>query len=76
LQHYHQEHAEDWLQSRVEKQAFQVTRMLVDTVINRLQSRVEKQAFQVENTRNIKDLPIHIQKSVAIPRRKAGISSL
>jgi len=40
-----------------------------------LQSRVEKQAFQdVKVVTHIKD-PKEVENKVAIPRRKAGISS-
>jgi len=42
-----------WLQSRLEKQAFQVTLLygfhLFDVNLTRLQSRLEKQAFQVKS---------------------------
>jgi len=75
---------EIWLQSRLEKQAFQVVDKCISSLYNfyseknELQSRLEKQAFQVvivsafiphEGIYEIKRI------SVAIPPRKAGISS-
>ena len=72
------------LQSRIEKQAFQDMELLckylkfIETEYekHKLQSRVEKQAFQgmVIVTRHAALLEL-LKQLVAIPRRKAGISS-
>ena len=60
------------MQSRVEKQAFQEIHLAsITRTKTALQSRVEKQAFQAKT----KDSELCLIRIVAIPRRKAGISS-